>query len=85
VRAAFLASTTYNACDAYTESSDYADAVIVPATTETNFPATFIVSLANNQYEWLGFAFSAFSSATSAGAIFRPLGRKSKYMSPDGL
>lgn len=96
--AAFLPGTAYQICDTFSVTNDYEKlvfvdsaavtiphfkAIEVPGTQETDFPSYFIVDMTNAQYQYLGMTADTFTSVTTVGAIYRPLGLKQDGISPD--
>ena len=80
----FTASSTYLGVSTYTETADYDDAITV-LTPETNFPSYAIINFAASQYKFFSALVTSLDSATTVGAIFRPVALKGMNFSPDGL
>jgi hypothetical protein len=54
------------------------------STTEANFPQVFNVDFSHSQYKFFGVLPTSLDSATSVGAIFKPIRLKGGLTSPDG-
>jgi len=92
ISGAFTPGTSYRNCDAFGTLTDYEleagpafKAVSLMAAPLDNYPAHFIIDFARSQYKFLVVAVTNLGSATSAGAIFRPIRLRSRFASPTGL
>lgn len=79
IRDAFDPATAYQGVDTFTETADYDGSITVPASQETDFPGSFIVSFANTRYKFFGVLVTSLGNvaATNVGAIYRPLAERS--------